>query len=33
MLDPCSVDNEYIRMDKDGKIMGVTHVTYNRRKK
>lgn len=27
------IDNEYIRMDKDGKITGVTHVTYNRRKK
>jgi hypothetical protein len=25
--------NEYIRMDKDGKITGVTHVTYNRRMK
>ena len=28
-----SINNEYIRMDKDGKITGVTHVTYNRRKK
>ena len=28
-----TINNEYIRMDKDGKIMGVTHVTYNRRKK
>lgn len=28
-----TVSNEYIRMDKDGKITGVTHVTYNRRKK
>ena len=27
------IENEYIRMDKDGKITGVTHVTYNRRKK
>ena len=27
------INNEYIRLDKDGKIMGVTHVTYNRRKK
>ncbi len=27
------INNEYIRMDKDGKITGVTHVTYNRRKK
>ena len=26
------IENEYIRMDKDGKITGVTHVTYNRRK-
>lgn len=25
--------NEYIRLDKDGKITGVSHVTYNRRKK
>ena len=28
-----TISNEYIRMDKDGKIMGVTHVTYIRRKK
>ena len=28
-----TINNEYIRMDKDGKIPGVTHVTYNRRKK
>jgi len=28
-----TINNEYIRMDKDGKIMGVTHVTYIRRKK
>ena len=27
-----TINNEYIRMDKDGKIMGVTHVTYIRRK-
>jgi hypothetical protein len=27
------INNEYIRMDKDGKITGVTHVTYIRRKK
>ncbi len=27
------INTEYIRMDKDGKITGVTHVTYNRRKK
>ena len=31
--DNTRIDNEYIRMDKDGKITGVTHVTYNRRKK
>jgi hypothetical protein len=28
-----TIHNEYIRMDKDGKIMGVTHVDYARRKK
>jgi len=28
-----TINNEYIRMDKDGKITGVTHVTYNRRKR
>lgn len=28
-----TINNEYIRMDKDGKITGVTHVTYVRRKK
>ena len=28
-----TISNEYVRMDKDGKITGVTHVTYNRRKK
>ena len=27
------INNEYIRMDKDGKITGVTHVTYLRRQK
>lgn len=27
------ISNEYIRMDKDGKITGVTHVTYIRRQK
>jgi hypothetical protein len=27
------ISNEYIRMDKDGKITGVTHVTYNKRRK
>ena len=31
--DNTRIDNEYIRMDKDGKITGVTHVTYNKRKK
>lgn len=30
--DNSKIYNEYIRMDKDGKITGVTHVTYNRRK-
>ena len=28
-----TISNEYIRMDKDGKITGVTHVTYLRRQK
>lgn len=28
-----SIQNEYIRFDKDGKITGVSHVTYVRRKK
>jgi hypothetical protein len=28
-----TINNEYIRMDKEGKITGVTHVTYVRRKK
>ena len=28
-----TIQNEYIRMDKDGKITGVTHVTYIRRQK
>jgi hypothetical protein len=28
-----SINNEYIRMDKEGKITGVTHVTYLRQKK
>jgi hypothetical protein len=28
-----TINNEYIRMDKDGKITGVTHQTYHRRKK
>ena len=27
------INNEYIRLDKDGKITGVTHVTYVRRAK
>ncbi|MCC7124338.1 MAG: hypothetical protein IT178_05785 [Acidobacteria bacterium] len=31
--DNTQINNEYIRMDKDGKITGVTHVTYNKRKK
>ena len=28
-----TISNEYIGMDKEGKITGVTHVTYIRRKK
>jgi hypothetical protein len=28
-----TINNEYIRMDKEGKITGVTHVTYLRRTK
>jgi hypothetical protein len=31
--DNTKINNEYIRMDKDGKITGVTHVTYVRRAK
>lgn len=31
--DLSTISNEYIRLDKDNKITGVTHVTYNRRKK
>lgn len=27
-----TINNEYIRLDKDGKITGVTHVTYLKRK-
>jgi hypothetical protein len=27
------IENEYVRMDKEGKITGVTHATYLRRKK
>jgi hypothetical protein len=27
-----TINNEYIRMDKDGKITGVTHATYHRKK-
>jgi hypothetical protein len=27
-----TISNEYIRMDKEGKITGVTHATYHRRK-
>jgi hypothetical protein len=30
--DNMTISNEYIRMDKDGKITGVTHVTYKKRK-
>ena len=32
-VDNNTIHNEYIRMDKDGKITGVTHVDYIRRKK
>lgn len=28
-----TISNEYIRLNPEGKIMGVTHVTYNRRVK
>jgi hypothetical protein len=28
-----TISNEYIRLNAEGKIMGVSHVTYNRRKK
>lgn len=31
--DNTRIDNEYIRLDKDGKITGVSHVTYIKRKK
>ena len=31
--DNTTISNEYVRMDKDGKITGVTHVTYIRRQK
>lgn len=31
--DNTRIDNEYIRMDKAGKITGVTHVTYHKRVK
>jgi ABC-type sulfate transport system substrate-binding protein len=27
-----TINNEYVRMDKDGKITGVSHVTYHRKK-
>ena len=27
-----TISNEYIRMDKEGKITGVTHATYHRKK-
>ena len=32
LTDDNTISNEYIRMDKDGKITGVTHVTYHRKK-
>jgi hypothetical protein len=28
-----TISNEYIRLNAEGKITGVSHVTYNRRKK
>ena len=31
--DNMTISNEYVRMDKAGKITGVTHVTYKKRKK
>jgi hypothetical protein len=31
--DNTKINNEYIRMDKEGKITGVSHVTYIRRQK
>lgn len=31
--DNTQISNEYIRLDKEGKITGVTHVIYNKRKK
>jgi hypothetical protein len=27
-----TISNEYVRLDKDGKITGVTHATYHRKK-
>lgn len=27
-----TINNEYVRLDKDGKITGVTHATYHRKK-
>ncbi len=30
--DNMTINNEYIRLDKAGKITGVTHVTYKKRK-
>ena len=33
LTDENTISNEYIRMDKDGKITGVSHVTYKRRAK
>ncbi len=30
--DNMTINNEYIRLDKDGKITGVSHVTYKKRK-
>ena len=33
LTDENTICKEYIRMDSNGKITGVSHVTYNRRKK
>lgn len=33
MTDENTISNEYIRLNPEGKIMGVSHVTYIRRKK
>ena len=33
LTDENTISNEYIRLNPEGKIMSVSHVTYNRRKK